>query len=816
MNSQVLNKLQWQDLLEIVEAGAQSIEGQEICRHILPSLQKEEIEEGWNLQRPVRDLIRSGYKPPLGEIPNLRPVFRGAKLGQILDGESLWNVLSLLQIVRHFHRFSQDFQDRCPTLLRYQKLTYSLPKLADAIAKAISPEGEILDTASAELSKIRRQKLSIRKKIEQDIKALLTDNEVETYLQDKFFTVRSERYVVPIRLDGRGRVKGSILDTSDSGQTLFIEPEPIKPLNENLLELELSEKLEVLRIFRELSAQVATEVATLEANYEHLIELDVIIAKANLAVEIDAGPIQLQDQPGLALLDARHPLVRNPSGQRVVANNIELQDQQQILIVSGPNAGGKTVVLKTVGMLHLMAKAGLMIPASEESRMFLFENLWIEMGDAQNLSANLSTFSGHVLGLKPILESSKRQDLVLLDELAVGTEPVTGSAIGQAILEELAQREVTAVVTTHFDNLKGLAVSDKRFRNGSMEFSTKSLKPSYHLILDLPGQSYGLEVAQEIGLPQHVIQRAKELKGNTGSTLDQLVDELQSRIEENRQTKAELDKHRLEMQTQKHRWEQERELLKQTKSTAAEKIRKSYESQIDDLKVELNATLEELKKALKKLDKAEKAPDGDFREQVLAQRKSAEGQMQGLQETLSELSQSFQAAGEMPGIPANMDNLRIGSRVYIISLAHEANVARLPDSDNAPVEVTAGLLKLKPNLHDLRVLPPKETAKKKKKKVKKATSSQSQAPSFVVPSSSNSLDLRGLDAERALDRTWQFLDKAVLRGEMNVILIHGHGTDILKRTVRTELAKNSPYNLDFRPGEKEEGGDGVTVVQLKV
>ncbi|RZA10139.1 MAG: endonuclease MutS2, partial [Proteobacteria bacterium] len=336
------------------------------------------------------------------------------------------------------------------------------------------------------------------------IRQLLTDQDVEAYVQDKIFTIRSDRYVVPMRVDGRGRVKGSIYDTSASGQTLYMELSEVRPMNDALLELESSEKLEILRIFKELSAQIAAELDTIDNNYKQLVELDILTAEAGLAVKLDAGPASIRDTPGLSFLRARHPILEMRQGFKTVANNVGLEDGQLSLIVSGPNAGGKTVVLKTVGLLHLMVKARLLLPLDEKSEVFLFENIFVEIGDAQNLSANLSTFSGHLMGLKPVLQEAGPDDLILLDELAVGTEPHTGSAIGQAVLEELANRKATAIVTTHFDNLKSLAINDKRFRNGSMEFSTKNLQPTYRLVLDIPGQSYGIEVAEQIGLPKHV------------------------------------------------------------------------------------------------------------------------------------------------------------------------------------------------------------------------------------------------------------------------------------------------------------------------
>ena len=584
MKALALEKLQWSMLRKKLASYTQSSAGKETCLNLQANLRRDEIESTWSQIDPLKSLIKNGYVPPIGDIPDLTQILRGASLGQTLDGESLRAIFSLLETTKSVQRFASDFSERCLSLMRFDKGLYPLPKLSGAIDTAISPEGSILDSASAELMEIRRKKLSLRKTIESDIKGLLSDHEVENYLQDKFFTVRSDRYVVPIRLDGRGRVKGSIHDTSDSGQTLYIEPEGIKPHNEKLLELELNEKLEILRIFRELSETVSQEKEILENNYEALVELDVLSAKSQLAASMDCGLVQISDHAQLSLKGARHPLVTRPSGGGAVANNIELGDEHHILIVSGPNAGGKTIVLKTVGLLLLMAKAGLLIPADSSSVIYLPEKIYLEMGDSQSLEANLSTFSGHVLGLKPILEEAGENDLVLLDELAVGTDPQTGAAIGQAVLEAVADRRAKGVVTTHFDSLKGLAMKDKRFRNGSMEFSTKTLLPTYKLILDIPGQSYGLEVAEQIGLPESVLARAKNLRGSSSSSMDRIIEDMLSAKEEAQKEKRNYERLKLESESQKHRWEADREALLAAKSKASEKIKSVYQDQIDKLK----------------------------------------------------------------------------------------------------------------------------------------------------------------------------------------------------------------------------------------
>ena len=821
MEAKVLTNLQWPLVLERLMVHAQTEAGRHACLGLATDLDAAGINSSWGQQEPLRDLIRSGYKPQIGDLPQMEEIFRGASLGQVLDGEALRAIFHLLATVKQVHRFTTDFQDRCPPLVRYHKGIYPLPKLSQAIEKAISPEGEVLDDASGELKRVRQQKIGLRKKIEQQIRQLLADQELETYLQDKFFTVRADRYVVPIRLDGRGRIKGSIYDTSDSGQTLYIEPTSIAPMNEGLLELELSEKLEILRIFRELSAMVAEEYEILRGNYERLIEFDILTAKASLAVQLDAVAVELSDAPVLDLRAARHPLLFGNGGAPPVPNDIVLGDGQFALIVSGPNAGGKTVVLKTVGILHVMAKAGLLIPADRTSRMHLFREVRVEIGDAQSLTANLSTFSGHLLGLKPILERATEHDLVLLDELAVGTEPQTGSALAQAVLEDIVRRKIIAIVTTHYDTLKGLAQTDQRFRNGSMEFSTRNLKPTYNLILDVPGQSYGIEVAEQLGVPPHVIHRAKELRGTTAVALDQLVKSLQMAREEAGREKDAAHMSRLKLEQEKAHWEKERRALEESRGRAAEKLKDRFDDEFDTLKTEYQSVVEQLKKMMKTVKAGETVDLTEISDE-LARAKQTTGVVTDQYATVaSHLKSEFRPAKDIPGEPAKFADLRVGSRVYVLSLDKEALVTKIQDGPTPIIEVQAGLVRIRPPLQELRIITSALQETRPPTKAKKAVPATGSAPGnkstpgFVIVTPTNSVDVRGQDAEHALEKAWQFIDRAVMRGESQLIIIHGHGSDKLKKTIRIALAQQSPYKLNFRPGEAEEGGDGVTVIRLE-
>ena len=701
-SAQTLEKLEWPLLLNVLADFSQTLDGRDTALARTPHLSSTEVSERWTAVEPLKMLAAQGLKAPIGALIPLAHVFRAAAKGQVLDGPSLRAVAELLEATRRVHAFAAGYEARCSTLRRTRARILPLPKLLDEITRAVGPEGELLDDASPELSRIRRGKQQMRRRIEETLTKLLHgDQDLMQYLQDDFFTVRSERYVVPMKLDGRGRVKGMILDTSASGQTLYIEPLAIAPMNAHLLDLDLEEKLEIARIFRELSAQVEADTETLGNNYEELINLDVLTAEACLAAAQQAGPVQLSDRPCLDLREARHPLLSRD--RKSVSNAIGLEQHHNILIVSGPNAGGKTVVLKTVGLLHLMAKAGLLIPADPTSNLYLFDHLYLEMGDAQNLSANLSTFSGHLLGLKPILETAGARDLVLLDELAVGTDPETGAAIGAAILETLATRGVRGVVTTHFDALKSMALTDQRFRNGSMEFSLGNLRPTYRLLLDLPGQSFGLEVAEQIGLPAAVLQRAKELRHGQSSSLDQAVKSLMLATEEANQATAKATGERLQAESERLRWQQEVEHMQEARRKAAQQLADRYDSRLSDMRGEFEATLKEIKQAAKEQDQ-------DSRAAVLQGRQRADQTLKQMGQTVGEIQRGYDIEGKLPGQPATREQLAPNTPVYILPLKKTGRVLRVGSGTGTDesIEVEVGILKLRVPLHDLRILSPGE------------------------------------------------------------------------------------------------------------
>lgn len=838
VSARVLEKLEWPSLLAALARYGQTEEGKAQIQAQGPTLDRDAILDRWSLVEPLKHLAIQGFKAPIGDLATLSPLLRGASLGQILDGPSLLVVAASLDATRKVHAFAHGLEARCSTLRKIKSRLLPMPKLLHAITKSIGPDGDLRDDASPELTRIRRQKVNVRRRIEDQLTQLMqgggdAQNQIGSYLQDNFFTLRAERYVLPVKIDGRGRVAGKILDTSTSGQTIFLEPAAIAPLNDQLLDLDVEEKLEIARIFRDLSQQVAADAATLGANHAELIALDVLTAEALLAAELRAGPIEIIDQPGLDLRQARHPLIRRPDDQAPLGSGVacdaHLLAHQHILIISGPNAGGKTVVLKTVGLLHLMVKSGLMVPAAADSRMFLFQNVWLELGDAQSLSANLSTFSGHLAGLKPILVHARPADLVLLDELAVGTDPQTGAAIGTAILEELANRGIKGLVTTHFDALKSLAISDPRFRNGSMEFALSTLSPTYHLVLDVPGQSYGLEVAEQIGLPASVVVRARDLRHGSMSNLDRAVTQLMAAREQALADQKRYEGELLRATAERDRWQHEVELLQEQRRKISQQMADKYEARLDAMRQEFGELLRPLRQAVKDQERHAARPTSpEGREQISAQKRAADKALATMGGVISEIRQTFDAGRKLPGMPAERSTLEAGSPVYVLPLKKIGKVLRIGVGGDDSVEVEVGVIKLRVSLHDLRLMSPGEAGSGAAAKKNRPSSKPMPASSRMLTQGSalandinltlgtptNSLDLRGKDGETAIQALWNFLDLALRHGEEYLVVIHGHGEGKLKAAVRTALSADSPYPLRFRPGLDQEGGDGVTVIRL--
>lgn len=811
MNPLILEKLQWPILIEQIVAFSRSAEGQEALFNLKPDVKHEELTSHWDKQAAYQKMISDGYKLPLDDLANLNKLLRLTKVGQMLNGIELRQVFDLLESSSKLFSFSEAMKERYPILRFLHNSLLLVPKLTHAISSAILDNGELSDTASPELQRIRKNKLSLTKKIEEKLTALIHNSDLVPYLQDDFYTKRNERYVLPLKLDSRGRVEGKIVDTSDSGQTLFCEPNVVGTLNDQLTELELQEKLEIIRIFRELSAQVHLNTESLQLNYRTLVEADITFSKALYSYQIQATIPTLVEKPCIHLIGSRHPLL-NLEQKSIVKNDITTNDQQKVLIISGPNAGGKTVVLKTVGLLHLMAKAGLLIPAEKESKFYDFKNYFLEMGDSQNIQTNLSTFSAHLIGLKPILEQADKECLVLLDEVAVGTDPQTGSAIAQALVENLAEKSIYSVVTTHFDNLKTLALNSPNYRNGSMEYSIKNYKPTFHLIWDLPGQSFGLELAEQIGLPSHIIHRAKALRGSHLSSLDEAISKYLQEREKFSELSEQLTKEKLALESTRDHFEREKAFLQQERQQSAKKYAEIYRSQLSQLQEDFELQMDSFKKMLQESETS-------LSKQDLQQlRQTSSVHLDKIRQGAEDLEIIAGDLIKLPGKACEMSDLKLGDRVYILPMQAEGQVAKTPAPNDESIEIQFGMLKLNSAIHDLRLL--SQTNNDKNAPLKNSASNSKNHKHFslaakdskIIRSSSNTLDVRGTNLETAYELALSFIDRAIMRGDSYCLILHGHGTGSLKQGLRQKLSEECPYAIKVRPGSVDEGGDALTVV----
>lgn len=798
METKILDQLEWPKILEQLETFCQTIEGKETAQQLRPTLSKNDVLKRWDSVVPLISLIKKDCLPYIGELQSISQPCQALKIDQVLDGESLYIFAKLLSTVERIFSFTNDFSNVCSTLLDLKSKLYPLPELLKDITKTVDQDGTILDNASNNLLSLRSQKRSLHKQIEGNLNKFSRTRNVEPYIQDDYFTMRGERYVIPIKLDGRGRIPGSIISTSASGQTLFFEPEIIRQNNNQLKELELLEKIEIHQVLKKISQSLSLNLQTLKANYQSLVYFDSLLAEAQLAHKLQANPLTICDEPIINLIDVSHPILKLELKNKAVTNNISLNQDQHILIVSGPNAGGKTVALKTVGITLLMVASGLLPPADKSSKIFLFKNIFIELGDAQDLSKNLSTFSGHLEGLKPILEKASTKDLALLDELCVGTEPQTGSFLAQAILEQLAEKKVWVMATTHYDNIKLFALNNSFCRSAAMGFTKKDYKATYKIQFDLPGLSYGLEVAKQVGFNVPAIERAEVLLGNKTTEFDTAISKLHEKLNKLSLKENELDLNNSIAQQEKSRWQQEVEKLRQKRQLLAEGLIKQYEVEFKTLKEKMT----DLFKKAQKDESQKKELKQEFNrtfERFLTTKEQLKDQHIKKQETI--------------GKPADFNKIKAGTNVFIPALGKLGTIRSIGKDPKKRIEVEIGSLLTKVLLGEIRVVeysPKKEqtTTAPIPKKIKK---DMGELPGFFA-SPTNQVDLRGLTVEEALEKTWDFIGSAIYRGENAILIIHGHGTAQLKKAVRKALSSNPPYDLRFRPGELREGGDGVTVI----
>lgn len=734
--------------------------------------------------------------PTIYHFKNIKSMVKRAELGTSLSLRELLEISNALRTVRAL----SDWRKHCEkaeTSLDYlfSGLTPH-PFIEDRINTAILSEDMVADNASPALADIRRKIRNAGLSVKNQLDKLIHSPAYQKYLQESLVTMRDGRYVVPVKAEHRSEIKGLVHDTSSSGATLFIEPLGVVEANNEIRLLQGKESDEIARIVAELSALIGEYSQSILQDYDSVVEIDLIFAKSRLADKMQATEPALNDDGIIRLKKARHPMIAKNA---VVPTDIYLGDAFDTLIITGPNTGGKTVALKTLGLFTLMAMCGLMIPAAEGSQISIFENVLADIGDEQSIEQNLSTFSAHMVNIISILEKTDGRSLVLLDELGAGTDPVEGAALAISIIEALRRKGARIAATTHYAEIKLFALETEGVENGSCEFDVSSLRPTYKLSIGVPGKSNAFAISQRLGISPEVINRAKELVSYESTKFEDAV----SQLEQTRQSLAkELEEAQLlraQAQATKKEIAEYKANLDREKEREVEKARYEARRIVENVRAESEKLLDELQEIRKQ-------KDSEAFSQLASKAKSQmRSNLNHLYDLSDPVAQKQQEAYKLPR------PLVKGDTVFVTDLGAAGKVLSLPDK-NGMVQVQAGAIKLTVKQSSLRLADP-TPAKKGSRRPSNGSVSVS-ATKRAQRFSDAEIDLRGMNVEEGIMETDRFIDNAVMTGLHTLTLIHGKGTGVLRNAIHQHLRRHKNVR-SFRLGVYGEGETGVTIVELK-
>ncbi len=806
MDSKTLNVLEYPKILQRLTGFCDFSASMDLARALEPTSSFELATARIAETTEARKLL-SMQSTGIGGAHDIRPQADLAARGGVLDPHALLDVKSTLISCRDLKKSFDKRGDEYP---RLTQIALGLPDshgLVDAISRILSDRGEILDSASPKLGDIRRNLRVAQDRLMSRLQKYVTDSKTVSMLQEPIVTQRDGRYVIPLRAEFKGKIKSIIHDQSSSGATLFVEPLPVVEANNQIRELQLAERDEERRILAEVSVQVGEHVTELKYGVENLAVLDLAFAKAKYAEELRASEPLISNQlsvnskqseqssvvnrqhptgtmSSIKLLNARHPLI-DPND--VVPIDVDPAPGTRAIVITGPNTGGKTVSLKTVGLLVAMAQSGLHIPAQSGSELPCFHSVWADIGDEQSIEQSLSTFSGHITNIIRILKKIDSRSLVIFDELGSGTDPQEGAAIARAILTHLLESGAMTMVATHYPELKTFAHSTDGVVNASLEFDIKTLRPTYKLTLGLPGRSNALLIAQKLGLPQSIIDSAKAEINPLDLRADKLLDDIRKERNRTSREREKLEKARGKLESQNRDLEKRLEKIEDERRETLAKARAEGELEVAVLKSNIDTLKTQLKKA----------------SQPLQAIKAIEEKMEKMEE---KVERPVERKSEQLSVGSNQ-SLKLGERVTVSTLNAEGLVTALGESD---AEIQIGTLRVRARLSDL-IRKPKgeESLHNTQYEIRKEPTihRQSSSPGMEV-------DLRGLMSEDALDKMERYLEQAFLSGLPFVRIIHGKGTGKLRQAVR-EALRGHEYVGSFEEGGSTEGGEGVTVAKMK-
>ncbi|MBE6725462.1 MAG: endonuclease MutS2 [Ruminococcaceae bacterium] len=790
MNAKALYTLEFDKILEMLAAVCQTEGAAESARHLTPSSDIEKVMKKQRQTTDAKTLIGIKGLPSFGRVKDIRESVERAEKDAVLSLRELLDCAGVLRTARSLLDYVKS--DRTPDTSLAEIFDRLTPNraLEEKITRSIVAEDFVADEASPELSDIRRKKRNTDAKIKEILQRYTSGQ--SKYLQENIVTTRGGRFVVPVKAEYRNEVKGLVHDTSSSGATVFIEPMAVVEANNELRELEAREAREIERILRDLSAGVAVNAQTMNLNYLNITELAFIFACGELSYQMNAAPPKISDKKIIELYRARHPLLDKKT---VVPVSVTLGRDYKMVVITGPNTGGKTVTLKTLGLFALMTQAGLHIPADDTSVMGVFDEVFSDIGDEQSIEQSLSTFSSHMKGIVTIMDKMTENSLVLFDELGAGTDPVEGAALAMAILEEARLGGTLCAATTHYAELKAYALETEGVVNASCEFDVETLRPTYRLIIGTPGKSNAFAISEKLGLSPAIVARAERFVDTGSRNFENVIQKLEETRKELEKEKSAEEKSRREFEEYRAKSEAELKSRLAGAEKEADRMRKKAQELLDGARATSEYVIAELEKA-KKEKESER-----FGDAIAEAKKNARARVREYDDRMNPVIGADDDADYVLPRP-----LKKGDVIRHRNLGTQGVVLEDPDK-NGNLSVRMGAVKMRVSEKDLRLVEDAEEAKKAQQK------KEARARAQVTKSFKLECDVRGMTGEEAWFVVDQYIDSAIVAGVHQATVIHGKGTGALRNALQNQF-KHDKRVKSFRAGAYGEGDYGVTVLEL--
>ena len=784
-----LHTLELDRVLRMLAGCCVTDEGKERATGLQPSSDIEDVKQRLQETTSACRMIELKGTPALGSVKNVKASLERADRGGSLNPVELLQIAGVLRTARTVKSYGEGdgVKSGCLRYL-FERLTPNR-YLEDRIFGAILNEEEIADHASPALHDIRRRMRVTGSRVRESLQKIISSPSYSKYLREPIITMRGDRYVVPVRSEFKNAIPGMVHDVSSSGSTFFIEPIQAVQANNELRELLIKEKKEIERILSELSAEVADHRETVSTDYDTMITLDVIFAKARLSFNMKAMCPEVGDNGKIILNRARHPLIDK---QTVVPITVRLGDDFDTLVITGPNTGGKTVTLKTLGLLTLMAECGLHIPASDGSCISTYDLVLADIGDEQSIEQSLSTFSSHMKNIVDITEECNEKTLVLFDELGAGTDPAEGAALAVAIIEFCRKLGAKIAATTHYAELKLYAMRTEGVINGSCEFDVETLQPTYRLLIGIPGKSNAFAISQRLGLSGIIIDDAKSLISENDANFEDVLSQLEMQRKAMEEARLQAEQLKNEMERAKKQSDEYNQEIKKERDRAVATARKEAQAIIDDARRSVNVAMDEIKKMRKQLKDAGAVEDLNHRQSELRR---------GLNEAENRLN-----AKQKPAVKKVSDRPpKSGDTVELLKLGTRATVLQV--NKDGTLQIQAGIMKINVKPEEVYVLPEQEGQAAVRRFVERANRELRNV------ATSSEVDLRGMTSDEAIGVLDKFLDDALMAKLPSVRIIHGKGTGVLRKAVQQHLKRNKRVK-SVRLGVYGEGEDGVTIAEL--